>query len=88
MHPFSAFFHTFIALFSFRNEELVCLLFIVLVFLLTKFIYFDRNLQAAICSYFEFQSTHKLPNMTLVKDVTIGEGESVPPDTRFVTVTS
>ena len=43
-----------------------------------------RNLQAAICSYFEFQSTHKLPNMTLVQDVTIGEGESVPPQTRYV----
>nr|CAG4642011.1 EOG090X0CQ9 [Eurycercus lamellatus] len=42
------------------------------------------NLQAAICSYFEFQSTHKLPSCTLVKDVTIGEGESVPPSTRFV----
>nr|CAG4646544.1 EOG090X0CQ9 [Macrothrix elegans] len=42
------------------------------------------NLQAAICSYFEFQTNHKLPNMTLVQDVTIGEGESVPPDTNFV----
>jgi len=42
------------------------------------------NLQAAICSFFEFQSTHKLPNMTLVKDVTIGEGESAPPNTLFI----
>nr|CAG4638034.1 EOG090X0CQ9 [Chydorus sphaericus] len=42
------------------------------------------NLQAAICSYFEFQSTHKLPNMALIQDVTIGEGESVPPRTDFI----
>jgi len=42
------------------------------------------NLQEAICSFFEFQSTHKLPNMTLIQDVTIGEGESVPPNTNFV----
>jgi len=41
------------------------------------------NLQEAICSFFEFQSTHKLPNMTLIQDVTIGEGESVPPNTRY-----
>jgi len=42
------------------------------------------NLQAAICSYFEFQSNTKLPSMTLVKDVTIGEGENVPPNTSFI----
>nr|CAG4645088.1 EOG090X0CQ9 [Leptodora kindtii] len=42
------------------------------------------NLQAAICSYFEFQSNNKLPSMTLIKDITIGEGESVPPCTSFV----
>lgn len=24
-----------------------------------------------------------LPNMTFIQDVTIGEGESVPPDTNF-----
>jgi len=42
------------------------------------------NLQAAICSYFEFQSNTKLPSMSFIKDITIGEGESVPPNTRFV----
>nr|CAG4652138.1 EOG090X0CQ9 [Triops cancriformis] len=42
------------------------------------------NLQAAVCSYFEFQSSNKLPSMAFVKDVTIGEGESVPPRTTFV----
>nr|CAG4650453.1 EOG090X0CQ9 [Sida crystallina] len=42
------------------------------------------NLQAAICSYFEFQSNNKLPSMIFVKDITIGEGESVPPNTSFV----
>nr|CAG4638712.1 EOG090X0CQ9 [Cyclestheria hislopi] len=42
------------------------------------------NLQAAICSYFEFQSNTKLPSMTFIKDVTIGEGESVSPNSAFV----
>lgn len=41
------------------------------------------NLQAAVCSYFDCQSPADLPSMVLVKDVTIGEGESVPPDTQF-----
>nr|CAG4641173.1 EOG090X0CQ9 [Eulimnadia texana] len=41
------------------------------------------NLQAAICSYFEYQSNYKLPSMTFIQDVTIGEGESVPPNTDF-----
>lgn len=43
----------------------------------------SRNLQAAICSYFDFESTYKLPCMTLLCDSTIGEGESVPPNTKF-----
>nr|CAG4645788.1 EOG090X0CQ9 [Lynceus sp. MCZ IZ 141354] len=42
------------------------------------------NLQAAICSFYEFQDTSKLPSMSFVKDVTVGEGESVPPNTRFI----
>lgn len=43
------------------------------------------NLQAAACSYFDCESPkEKLPCMTFVKDVTIGEGESVPPNTKFV----
>ncbi|XP_046395158.1 protein ILRUN [Ischnura elegans] len=41
------------------------------------------NLQAAVCSYFDFESPNKLPSMAFIKDVTIGEGESVPPCTRF-----
>jgi hypothetical protein len=41
-----------------------------------------RNLQGAVCSYFDFESPHKLPSMSLVKDVTIGEGESIPPCTK------
>lgn len=43
------------------------------------------NLQAAICSYFDFESPvrNKFPCMTLIRDSTIGEGESVPPLTNF-----
>ncbi|XP_031783809.1 protein ILRUN [Nasonia vitripennis] len=41
------------------------------------------NLQAAICSYFDFETTRNLPMMTLICDSTIGEGESVPPNTKF-----
>lgn len=42
------------------------------------------NLQAAVCSYFDFEAPNHLPSMVLVKDATIGDGESVPPNTRFV----
>ncbi|XP_070555383.1 protein ILRUN-like [Ptychodera flava] len=43
------------------------------------------NLQAAICSYYDFESPKdKVPSMSLVQDITIGEGESVPPNTRFI----
>nr|CAD7394396.1 unnamed protein product [Timema cristinae]CAD7425583.1 unnamed protein product [Timema monikensis] len=41
------------------------------------------NLQGAVCSYFDFEAPHKLPSMTLVRDMTIGEGESIPPRTKF-----
>ncbi|KAJ9584172.1 hypothetical protein L9F63_021469 [Diploptera punctata] len=41
------------------------------------------NLQGAVCSYFDFESPYKLPSMSLVKDITIGEGESIPPCTKF-----
>jgi len=41
------------------------------------------NLQGAVCSYFDFESPYKLPSMSLVQDVTIGEGESIPPCTKF-----
>lgn len=43
------------------------------------------NLQAAIGAYYDFNSPQdKLPSMAFVRDVTIGEGESVPPNTTFV----
>ncbi|XP_074659951.1 protein ILRUN-like [Tubulanus polymorphus] len=43
------------------------------------------NLQAAVCAYFDFEQPKqdKLPNMRLINDITIGEGESVPPNTQF-----
>ncbi|RWS30247.1 hypothetical protein B4U80_00683, partial [Leptotrombidium deliense] len=48
-----------------------------------------RNLQQAICAYFDLDAPkdfgqNSLPSMTFVKDVTIGEGEEVPPNTRFI----
>ena len=43
-----------------------------------------RNLQAAICSYYDFEQPNiKLPSMSFIRDVTIGEGESIPPNTQF-----
>uniref|UniRef100_A0A224Z178 Protein containing BRCA1-IG and UBA4 domain n=1 Tax=Rhipicephalus zambeziensis TaxID=60191 RepID=A0A224Z178_9ACAR len=43
------------------------------------------NLQAAVCSYFDIDTPKENgPSMTLIKDVTIGDGEAVPPNTRFV----
>ncbi|KAG5835403.1 hypothetical protein ANANG_G00243610 [Anguilla anguilla] len=42
------------------------------------------NLQAAIGAYYDFESPNiNAPSMSFVEDVTIGEGESVPPDTEF-----
>ncbi|CAH2221375.1 ILRUN isoform X3 [Pelobates cultripes] len=42
------------------------------------------NLQAAIGAYYDFESPSvTVPCMSFVEDVTIGEGESVPPDTQF-----
>lgn len=44
------------------------------------------NLQAAICSYYDFENPAiemPMPTMTFIQDITIGEGESVPPDTDF-----
>ncbi|XP_038675887.1 protein ILRUN isoform X4 [Scyliorhinus canicula] len=44
----------------------------------------SRNLQAAIGAYYDFESPNiNAPSMSFVEDVTIGEGESVPPDTQF-----
>ncbi|XP_046320342.1 protein ILRUN isoform X3 [Marmota monax] len=43
------------------------------------------NLQAAIGAYYDFESPNiSVPSMSFVKDVTIGEGESIPPDTQFI----
>lgn len=43
------------------------------------------NVQAAVCSYFDLESANtSLPGMVFLKDVTIGEGESIPPNTSFV----
>ncbi|ESO86948.1 hypothetical protein LOTGIDRAFT_128067 [Lottia gigantea] len=43
------------------------------------------NLQAAIGSYYDFeQPSVTLPAMAFVKDITIGEGEAIPPNTPFV----
>lgn len=46
-----------------------------------------RNLQAAIGSYYDYEQQNDLvplSSMTFVKDVTIGEGESVRPDVNFI----
>ncbi|XP_052064894.1 protein ILRUN-like [Mytilus californianus] len=46
------------------------------------------NLQAAVCAYYDFDQPSltniRLPVMCFVKDVTIGEGEAVPPSTKFI----
>ncbi|KAB5545975.1 hypothetical protein PHYPO_G00066830 [Pangasianodon hypophthalmus] len=43
------------------------------------------NLQAAIGAYYDFESpSGSAPSMSFVEDVTIGEGESIPPDTPFI----
>ncbi|XP_069094935.1 protein ILRUN isoform X5 [Pleurodeles waltl] len=43
------------------------------------------NLQAAIGAYYDFESPNiNVPSMSFVEDITIGEGESIPPDTQFI----
>lgn len=42
-----------------------------------------RNLQAAVNSWFEYGGAVVLPQARFVKDITIGEGESVPPNEQF-----
>ena len=46
------------------------------------------NVQAAVCAYFDLEASSEAkmspPQMTFIKDVTIGEGESVPPKADFV----
>ncbi|XP_061415747.1 protein ILRUN isoform X1 [Lethenteron reissneri] len=42
------------------------------------------NLQAAIGAYYDFETPNIVtPCMSFIKDVTIGEGESIPPNTIF-----
>lgn len=47
---------------------------------------FSRNLNAALWAYYEYDSPElkNIPSMKFVCDVTIGEGESVTPNTNFV----
>lgn len=40
-------------------------------------------MQAAVGCYFDFNSGQKLPLMRLLADVTVGEGESVTPNTKW-----
>eukprot|EP00092_Neocalanus_flemingeri_P024741 GFUD01026830.1.p1 GENE.GFUD01026830.1~~GFUD01026830.1.p1 ORF type:complete len:223 (-),score=64.09 GFUD01026830.1:82-750(-) len=43
------------------------------------------NVQAAVCSYFDLETGNsKLPGMVFLQDITIGEGDSIPPNTKFV----
>jgi len=43
------------------------------------------NLQAAIGAYYDYKTPQtKVPVMSFIRDVTIGEGESVPPNTEFM----
>lgn len=45
------------------------------------------NLQAAVCAYFDFDSPKcTVPKMSFVRDVTIGEGEAVPPNMKFMKI--
>ena len=52
-------------------------------FLKKEMIYFFRNLQAALNAWFEYGGAVVLPTARFVQDVTIGEGESVPPSNQF-----
>lgn len=43
------------------------------------------NLNEAILAYYDAEMpTDKVPQMRFIADVTVGEGEAVPPNTRFV----
>jgi hypothetical protein len=47
-----------------------------------------RNLQDAVGSYYDYEQVnspmYRLPSIAVLKDTTIGEGESVAPSSRFV----
>lgn len=47
-------------------------------------IFIYRNLQAAICSYFDVGSSTKLPSMCLISDPTASDHETVEPGTRYL----
>ena len=55
----------------------------------SKCLYPFRNLQAAVCCYFDFVASSNqnglqaMPSMCIVKEMTIGLGESVTPNTPF-----
>uniref|UniRef100_H2XV90 Nbr1 FW domain-containing protein n=2 Tax=Ciona intestinalis TaxID=7719 RepID=H2XV90_CIOIN len=43
------------------------------------------NLHAAIGAYYDFEMpSSKIPSMSFVSDITIGEGEAIPPGTDFI----
>lgn len=42
------------------------------------------NLQAAVGCYLDYYSGTKLPSMQIISDVTVGEGEAITPNTRFI----
>ncbi|EEB11508.1 chromosome 6 open reading frame 106, isoform A, putative [Pediculus humanus corporis] len=42
------------------------------------------NLQAAVGSYFDINSSHKLPSMILTKDVAVAKGDGISPNTKFI----
>lgn len=44
---------------------------------------FLRNLQAAICSYLDIESTNQLPSMALVSNPLANETESIEPNVRY-----
>jgi hypothetical protein len=50
-----------------------------------KSLIFIRNLNEAILAYYDAEMpTDKIPRMRFIGDVTVGEGEAIPPNTRFV----
>ena len=47
--------------------------------------YICRNLQNAVCSYYDFeQPTNTIPSMALISDVTVGYTDSTTPNTAFL----
>nr|ACO15569.1 C6orf106 homolog [Caligus clemensi] len=40
------------------------------------------NVQSAVCTYFDLET--RLPSMSFLEDLTVGEGQSIPPDTPFL----